>query len=65
MTIKPLRVADQPDPLRPVRVEHGTVLSIAEVGPAVFDLVVATGSPVPFRPGQFAIVHGPQDQRRC
>lgn len=65
VTIKPLRVADEPDPLRPVRVETGTVVSIAEVAPAVFDVVVSTPAPLPFRPGQFAIVHGPQDQRRC
>jgi toluene monooxygenase electron transfer component len=65
VVVKPLRVSDEPDPLRPVRVVTGRVRAITEVGPAIFDITVDTEAAYGFRPGQFAIVHGPQDQRRC
>ena len=65
VTIKPLRVSDEPDPLRPVELVRGTVESVDEVGPGIVDLRVSTPRPYRFRPGQFAIVHGPQQQRRC
>lgn len=65
VTIKPLRMSDEPDPLRPVRFVAGTVAAITEVAPSVVDLTVSTDETCGFRPGQFAIVHGPQQQRRC
>lgn len=63
--IKPLRVSDEPDPARRVRRLHGTVSSCIEVAPDVVDVTVDLGEALDFRPGQFAIVHGPQDERRC
>lgn len=65
VTVKPLRVSDEPDPGRHVRLVRGSVESVTEVGPSIVDVTVSTGSPFDFRPGQFAIVHGPQQQRRC
>jgi toluene monooxygenase electron transfer component len=65
VTLKPLRVSDVPDPSRAVRVVHGSVAAIVEVAPAVFDVSIDAGSAFDFRPGQYAIVHGPQDERRC
>ena len=65
VTIKPLRASDEPDPLRDVRLVTGTVVACTEVGPSIHDITVSTSAPFFFRPGQFAIVHGPQDQRRC
>jgi toluene monooxygenase electron transfer component len=65
VTIRPLRVSDEPDPLRPVRLVTGTVASVLEVGPSIVDVTVATDAAYDFRPGQFAIVHAPQGLRRC
>lgn len=65
VTVKPLRVSDEPDPLRHVSLVHGRVESVDEVGPSIVDVRVSTGTTYGFRPGQFAIVHGPQQQRRC
>ena len=64
-TIKPLRVSLEPDPVREVRSTKGVVASISEVGPSIVDLTIATDEPCVFRPGQFAIVEGPQGERRC
>jgi toluene monooxygenase electron transfer component len=65
VTIKPLRISDEPDPIRKVANFDGIVKSIDEVGPSIFDLAVSTTQPINFKPGQFAILHGPQQQRRC
>ena len=64
-TIRPLRVSDEPDPVRVVRTTTGVVASIDEVAPSVVDVTIETDEPCVFRPGQFAIVEGPQGQRRC
>ena len=64
-TIRPLRVSDEPDPVRVVRTTTGVVASIDEVAPSVVDVTIQTDEPCVFRPGQFAIVEGPQGQRRC
>ena len=65
VTLKPLRVSDAPDPVRDVRTSSGVVSSIVEVAPSIVDITIATDSPCAFRPGQFVIVEGPQDERRC
>ena len=65
VTVKPLRVSTEPDPVRPVRLVAGSVVSVTEVGPGIVDVTVSTGTAFTFRPGQFAILRGPQEQRRC
>lgn len=56
VVIRPLRHDSRPDPIRPTRDVVSEVIDRVELGPGIFRLLVDTGEPVLFRPGQYAIV---------